>query len=77
MDLDVTTLERGAQQRHVIDDSSKVGEARRAAQALANFEFNAEIAGKVTIAATELANNLLLHAGGGELLIQTLGEDDN
>jgi anti-sigma regulatory factor (Ser/Thr protein kinase) len=76
MDLDVTTLVRGAQQRHVIDDSSKVGEARRAAQTLANFEFNAEIAGKVTIAATELANNLLLHAGGGELLIQTLGEDD-
>jgi anti-sigma regulatory factor (Ser/Thr protein kinase) len=77
MDLVVTTRERGAQQRHVIDDSSKVGEARRAAQTLANFEFNAEIAGKVTIAATELANNLLRHAGGGELLIQTLGEDDN
>ena len=77
MDLGVTTLERGAQQRHVIDDSSKVGEARRAAQTLANFEFNAEIAGKVTIAATELANNLILHAGGGELLIQTLGEDEH
>jgi len=77
MDLDVTALVRGAQQRHVIDDSSKVGEARRAAQTLANFEFNAEIAGKVTIAATEMANNLLLHAGGGELLIQTLGDDDN
>jgi anti-sigma regulatory factor (Ser/Thr protein kinase) len=77
MDLDVTTLERGAQQRHVIDDSSKVGEARRAAQTLANFEFDAEVAGKVTIAATELANNLLLHAGGGELLIQTLGEEEN
>jgi anti-sigma regulatory factor (Ser/Thr protein kinase) len=65
-----------AQQRYVIDDSSKVGEARRAAQALASFEFTAEIAGKVTIAATELANNLLLHARGGELLIQTLGSDD-
>ena len=31
------------------------------------------LAGTVAIAATELANNLLLHAGGGELLIQTLG----
>jgi anti-sigma regulatory factor (Ser/Thr protein kinase) len=72
----VDNFARGAQQRHVIDDSSKVGEARRAAQTLASFEFNAEVAGKVTIAATELANNLLLHAGGGELLIQTLGEDD-
>ena len=60
--------------RYVIDDSSKVGEARRAAQTLANFEFDAELAGKVAIAATELANNLLLHAGGGELLMQTLGD---
>jgi anti-sigma regulatory factor (Ser/Thr protein kinase) len=76
MEVAVTTRVRTAQQRHVIDDSSKVGEARRAAQTLANFEFTAEIAGKVSIAATELANNLLRHAGGGELLIQTLGEDD-
>jgi len=76
MDLAVTDRDRSAQQRYVIDDSSKVGEARRAAQSLANFEFSAEIAGKVTIAATELANNLLLHAGGGELLMQTLGDDD-
>ena len=66
---------RAAQQRHVIDDSSKVGEARRAAQALANFEMDAETAGKVSIVATELANNLLLHAGGGELLLQALGSD--
>lgn len=76
MDVAVTSRVRGAQQRHVIDDSSKVGEARRAAQTLATFELTAEIAGKVSIAATELANNLLLHAGGGELLIQTLGDDD-
>ena len=61
-----------AQQRFVIDDGSKVGEARRAAQKLATLEFNEEQAGKVAIAATELANNLLLHAGGGELLMQTL-----
>jgi anti-sigma regulatory factor (Ser/Thr protein kinase) len=61
-----------AQLRHVIDDSSKVGEARRAAHTLANFELDADLAGKVALAATELANNLLRHAGGGELLIQTL-----
>ena len=67
----------GRQSRFLIDDSSKVGEARRAAQTLANFEFNAEVAGKVAIAATELANNLLLHAGGGELLLQTLGDEDS
>jgi hypothetical protein len=29
----------------------------------------------VALAATELANNLLLHAGGGELLIQPLGDE--
>jgi len=76
MDLAVTTRVRSAQQRYVIDDSSKVGEARRAAQRLASFEFSVEIAGSVAIAATELANNLLLHASGGELLLQTLGDDD-
>jgi anti-sigma regulatory factor (Ser/Thr protein kinase) len=76
MEVAVKIRDRSAPQRHVIDDTSKVGEARRAAQTLANFEFDAEMAGKVSIAATELANNLMLHAGGGELLIQTLGADD-
>lgn len=64
------------QQRFVVDDGTQVGEARRAAQRLANFEFNADLAGKVAIVATELANNLLRHAGGGELLLQTLGSGD-
>jgi anti-sigma regulatory factor (Ser/Thr protein kinase) len=77
MEVAVTARVRTAQQRHVIDDSSKVGEARRAAHTLANFEFSAETAGKVSIAATELANNLLLHARGGELLIQVLGDEDS
>ena len=77
MEVAVTARVRTAQQRHVIDDSSKVGEARRAAHTLANFEFSAEIAGKVSIAATELANNLLLHARGGELLFQILGDEDS
>jgi len=65
-----------AQQRFVIDDPSKVGEARRAAQTLANAEFSGEVAGKVAIAATELSNNLWRHAGGGDLLLQILGRDD-
>jgi anti-sigma regulatory factor (Ser/Thr protein kinase) len=60
---------------YLIDDESKVGEARRAAQTLANFEFDAQTAGRVAIVATELANNLLRHAGGGELLLQVLGSD--
>src|SRR6185436_14704717 len=61
----------------VIDDASKVGEARRAAHTLANFEFDADTASNVAIVATELANNLFRHAGGGELLIQVLGQDDD
>ena len=75
MDVPVKTRIRTTQQRHVIDDASKVGEVRRAAQTLANFELTAEIAAKVAIAATELANNLLLHAGRGELFVQTLGNE--
>ncbi|HEY6123006.1 MAG TPA: anti-sigma regulatory factor, partial [Steroidobacteraceae bacterium] len=76
MDTALQDRIRSTQQRHVIDDASKVGEARRAAHTLANFELTADIADKVAIAATELANNLLIHAGGGELLIQTLGNDE-
>lgn len=61
--------------RFVIDDASKVGEARRAAQTLASFQLDADAAGKVAIAASELANNLIRHADGGELLVQCLGDD--
>jgi anti-sigma regulatory factor (Ser/Thr protein kinase) len=76
--MEVAVKNRGAnaQLRFAIDDSSKVGEARRAAQSLATIEFSADVAGKVAIAATELANNLLRHAGGGELLLQSLGVDE-
>ena len=77
MEAAVKMPEFRTQSRYVIDDTSKVGEARRAAQTLANFEFNAELAGKVAIAATELANNLLLHAGGGELLDPDTGRRTN
>jgi anti-sigma regulatory factor (Ser/Thr protein kinase) len=77
MEAAVKIPERGAQMRYLIDDSSKVGEARRAAHTLANFELTAELAGKVAIATTELANNLMLHARGGELLIQTLGPEES
>ena len=76
MEVAVKIPEPRAQRCYVIDDSSKVGEARRAAHTLANFEFDAALAGKVAIAATELANNLLRHAGSGELLVQTLDADE-
>lgn len=76
MEVAVDIRGYSAQQRFVIDDESKVGEARRAAQELANFEFNADLAGKVAIVTAELANNLWRHAGGGELLVQCLGAED-
>lgn len=75
MEALVKPREPTAQLRYHIEDDSNVGEARRAAQAMANFEFDAHTAGRVAIVATELANNLLRHAGGGEMLIQVLGSD--
>lgn len=75
MEALANTAENDAQLRYVIDEESKVGEVRRAAQAWANFEFDEQTAGRVAIVATEMANNLLRHAGGGEILIQTLGTD--
>lgn len=77
MEVAVEMPENRPQQRFVIDDNSKVGEARRSAQTLATFEFSVETAGKVAIAATELANNIHHHARTGELLVQTLGHGED
>src|ERR1700679_2851288 len=65
-----------SQSRLPVEDSSHVGECRRSAQRLAETcDLDATLVGRVGIVATELANNLIKHAGGGELLIQAL--DDN
>ena len=65
----------GTQVSHKVEDASQVGECRRAAQRLAEtFGFNETCAARAGIVATELANNLLRHAGGGELLIQGLDD---
>lgn len=77
MEVAVKIPVRPAQQRFVIDDSSKIGEVRRAGQTLANYEFDSETAGKVAIAASELATNLHRHAGTGEVLLQTLGSGES
>jgi anti-sigma regulatory factor (Ser/Thr protein kinase) len=59
------------QSRHLIDEETKVGEARRQASQLAQAHgLDAAAVGRVAIAATELATNLLRHGGGGELLTQ-------
>jgi len=61
------------QSRHHIDEESKIGEARRQAQRLAQLHgLDATAAGRVAIAATELATNLVRHSGGGELLTQAV-----
>jgi anti-sigma regulatory factor (Ser/Thr protein kinase) len=65
-----------SQSRLPVEDPSHVGECRRLAQRLAETcDLDATLVGRVGIVATELANNLIKHAGGGELLIQAM--DDN
>jgi anti-sigma regulatory factor (Ser/Thr protein kinase) len=60
-----------AQQRLKVDDPSAVGQARRDAQRLAqDLGLDDTAAGRVAIVATELANNLVRHAGGGEIFLQ-------
>ena len=57
-----------------VGDASRVGEARRAAAALsADLGFGPTDCGRVALAATEIANNLLRHARDGELLIRPVG----
>ena len=56
-----------------IQEASQVGEARRAASALARLlNFKATEIEKVAIVTTELASNLVKHTKGGHLLIQPL-----
>jgi anti-sigma regulatory factor (Ser/Thr protein kinase) len=56
-----------------VDESSQVGDCRRAALRLAESnEFNDTLVGRVGIVATELANNLVKHAVRGELLLQAI-----
>ncbi len=63
--------------RHLIDEDSRIGEARRQATALAQqIGFDDAAVGRVAIAATELATNLIKHAKGGELLIQPINRAD-
>ena len=59
----------------IVDETTKVGEARRRTSWLAEklgFDENAQ--GKAALVVTEAATNLLKHAGGGELIVQ--GVDD-
>jgi anti-sigma regulatory factor (Ser/Thr protein kinase) len=61
--------------RLAISEQSDVGECRRTAKRLAeSCGFNETDVGKVCIVATELAGNVVRHAGGGEVLMQVLND---
>jgi anti-sigma regulatory factor (Ser/Thr protein kinase) len=56
-----------------VEDSSQVGNARReAANMTALLGFSAEDAGKVALAITEAATNILKHASRGKILLRPL-----
>lgn len=56
-----------------IDDDSQVGHARRSVQRLAERQgFDEVDAGRAALVATELATNLLKHAGRGELHVRVV-----
>ncbi len=61
-----------------VSDSSGVGEVRRFAQSAAEgIGFDETRAGKVAIVATELANNLVRHAGGGLIVVRVYKDGDS
>jgi anti-sigma regulatory factor (Ser/Thr protein kinase) len=65
----------GSQLRLVVSDESGIGECRRSAKRLADgYQFDEVSSGRISIIATELATNIVRHAGHGEVLIQVLDD---
>lgn len=61
----------------VVEESSQVGQVRREAQSLAQLAGFAELdAGRVTLAAVEIATNVLRHGRGGRVLLSLLQGGD-
>lgn len=61
-----------------IADQSQVAEARRIAADMARAGgFDETAAGRVALVATELATNLLKHAGGGDILVQSFAHGES
>jgi len=57
-------------------DSSQTGEARRKAVAYAeDLRMNAEVCGEIALATTEIATNVIKHAGKGHILVQRIGHN--
>lgn len=58
-------------------DPAEPAEARRAATAMAQkLGFDEEGTGRVALVATEAATNLVKHGGGGEIVVQTVVEEE-
>jgi anti-sigma regulatory factor (Ser/Thr protein kinase) len=65
----------GSQTRITVSDDSDIGECRRSAKRLADGHMFDEVsAGRISIIATELATNIVRHAGRGEVLMQVLND---
>jgi anti-sigma regulatory factor (Ser/Thr protein kinase) len=61
---------------HAIDDRSQIGEARRAALELSTrLGFDEVGCGKVALAVTEAATNIVKHAGRGRILLRALSHE--
>ena len=61
-----------------VTEPSQAGDARRRAVALAeDLRLDEGCCGAVALAATEMATNLVKHAGGGHLLLQCIGTNGN
>lgn len=59
--------------RTLVEDTSRVSEARRAAvDVAAGCGFPESDAGRVALIATEAATNVLRHAGGGEMVVSAI-----
>jgi anti-sigma regulatory factor (Ser/Thr protein kinase) len=72
--VEVTNL-HGQTVRIILDDASKVGEARRTALWLAEMlEFDETRQGTAALIVTEAASNLIKHARAGELIMQGMDQ---
>jgi anti-sigma regulatory factor (Ser/Thr protein kinase) len=77
LELTVILQRSREQRRHLIEEESQIGEARRDAQRLAvAYGLDETQTGRVAIAATELATNLYRHGSGGQLLLQPIKAGD-
>jgi anti-sigma regulatory factor (Ser/Thr protein kinase) len=66
----------GESVRIVVEEGSKIAEARRAARGMAvELGFDESLAEQVAIVVTEACTNLLKHAGRGEILITKVAAD--